>query len=396
MYKFKYLVVGFMMLIGAVVHTGSLASASKAKCDTKAAKVRCPRANLYGVNFSGRNLTGANFTNANLERAVFRNANLTGADFTGAKLGDAVFAGATLDKAILRGISYYGDPWKSVKRMRGTLVDGLDFRDLVAVDFSGATLTNVAFTGNFSGSKFVNARFEGRQVAFQPAYRDTSPEKAALAPRDSIGNLNGTDFTGAIFNAKIFMFTAVKGSVGLSVSDLLKNASWMNFSGMDLIGVDFTVARPEAGIDLVDVNISNANLNGRWLGGGQGSFGGASTVSGASLKGARIGDKPDWSMVAGSPSTLEGATFDSLSSLAGVKWDGVNLSGANVRGVRSLRNASIRNSNLNGVAFQRLNTTEMAGADFTGSTNTSSMVWPRVDGLYTCPSGAPSNKETGC
>jgi len=395
MYKFKYLVVGFMMLIGSVIAMGSLASAAKAKCDTKAAKVRCPRANLYGINFSGRNLTGANFTNANLERAVFRNANLTGADFTGAKLGDAVFAGATLDKAKLRGISYYGDPWKSVKSMRGTLVDGLEFLDLGSVDFSGATLTNVAFTGNFSGSKFVNARFEGQQVAFQPVYRDTSSWK--FVPRDSIGNLNGTDFTGAIFNAKILMYTAVKGSVGLSVSDLLKNASWMNFSGMDLTGVDFTVARPEAGIDLVDVNISNTNLNGRWLGGGQGSFGGTSTISGASLKGARIGDKPDWSTVAGSPSTLEGATFDPLSSLAGVKWDRVNLSGANVRWVQSLRNASIRNSNLNGVAFQfRLNTTEMAGADFTGSTNTSSMVWPRVDGLYTCPSGAPSNKTTGC
>lgn len=379
MYKFKYLVVGFMVLIGAVVHTGSLASASKAKCDTRAANVRCPRADLYGVNFSGRNLTGANFTNANLERAVFRNANLTGANFTGAKLTDVIFAGANLDKAVF-GKGERLD-LRGVKRMRGVKVNGVSFDNAAGIDFTGSTLSNMNFGNSVAGAKFVNVRFIGRIGFVKLGYGSDDP-------MFSVGFMEGTNFTGATFPTEVYFNTAMKGVIGLSLESLLPIAMSLNLTAMDLSGSDFRGVK--ARLVLTNANLTNVDLSGLTILCGRHEFGTAN-VTGLKAKGSTI-NNCKFTDTIGYPATFEGSRLF-LVDLSGVKWSGVNFRGANFDAIKMV-NASLRNSILDGASRGPV---DFTGADFTGSSGASTMFFETsLSGQFTCPNGGLSNIRRGC
>lgn len=346
-----------------------------ASCNVRATRVNCPRANLYGVDFSGRNLAGANFAKANLERAVFRNANLTGANFTGAKLSDAVFAGAILDRVKFGGGSRV--ELRGIKRMRASKVNGVNFYDVSGVDLTGSTLTNTSFQGTVAGAKFVNVAFK-EGISFESDFGTAT---------GSLGHMQGADFTGATFTANTDFITAIKGAIGLSLSSLLPVAGTLNLAEMDLTGVDFRSTN--ARLALANANLTNADLSGREFCGFSFFALGAANIAGLKAKASTLGDCV-LAATSGSPATFEGATFN-RTNLSGVRWSAVNFSGARFNQT-SFRNAILQNSNLTG-ATQSL--AEFDGADFTGSEGTQGF-WRITRAAFTCPSGAPSNGRTGC
>lgn len=351
---------------------GALADAATATCNTRAIRVNCPRANLYGVDFSGRNLVGANFKNANLERAVFRNANLTGANLIGAKLDNAIFTAAILDRAKIRGGNFRG-----IKSMRGAKVDRASFDQVFRVDFTGSKISDSAFIGNVAGAKFVNVAFS-KYLGFTTAVDDST---------SSVGSMQGTNFTGATFNLSDADYTtALKGAVGLTLPSLLPTAESLNLSEMDLTGVDLRSTRLRT-VHLTNANLTNADVSGLRLCNSNSSPVGAANITGLIAVGSTIGNC-SFAKTLGSPSTFANAQFR-FTDLSNVRWESVNLSGTTFTIVK-LTGASLRNSNLSR-ASRALG--DMTGADFTGSIGASSGFW-QLGASYTCPNGSVTT--TGC
>lgn len=348
-----------------------------ASCNLRAARVNCPRANLYGVDLSGRNLAGANFKKANLERAVFRNANLTGANFTGAKLSNAVFVGAILDKVKFGGGSRV--ELRGIKTMRTSKVNGVDFYDVSGVDFTRSTLTNTFFRGTVAGARFVNVAFK-EGVSFDNVF-DTAT--------GSVGLMQGADFTGATFTVNTEFKTAIKGVIGLSLSRLFPIARTLNLAEMDLTGVDFRSTN--ARLALANANLTNADLSGRVFCDGNFFALGTANITGLKAKASTLGNCV-FSATSGIPATFEGARFNST-DLSGVKWNGVNFSAAHFRH-STLLNATLHNSNLTNATGIG---TVLTGADFTGSSGAPGILSLGIrPGTYICPSGRPSSALTGC
>jgi uncharacterized protein YjbI with pentapeptide repeats len=356
-------------IAGLSLVSGPSVDAAKSTCNTRAAKVVCPRANLYGVDFSGRNLAGANFKLANLERAVFRGANLTGANFSGAKLGEAVFTSAILDKVTISGGSFSG-----IKSMRGAKVSSALLSEVPLADFTGSTFTSSQFIGNIAGAKFNNVTFED-EVGFRTE---------SNSPLASLGYMQGTDFTGATFPAqKSFFGTAIKGAIGLSISALLPISTTLNLAEMDLSGLDLRTATTF--LIVTNANLTNTDVSGVEICHSRSPLGTAN-ISGLRAVGSQF-RSCDFSLTTGSPATFENATLG-FSKLSGVQWNGVNFSGADFDSA-NLTGAVLRNSNLSGA---RRSIPNFTGADFTGSTGTTKdFWWPRK--LMTCPNGVVS---VGC
>jgi uncharacterized protein YjbI with pentapeptide repeats len=395
-------------IAGLSLVSGPSVDAAKSTCNTRAAKVVCPRANLYGVDFSGRNLVGANFKLANLERAVFRGANLTGANFSGAKLGEAVFTSAILDKVTISGGSFSG-----IKSMRGAKVSSALLSEVPLADFTGSTFTSSQFIGNIAGAKFNNVTFKNvtfkdsevpladftgstftssqfigniagakfNNVTFEDEVGFRTESNSPLA---SLGYMQGTDFTGATFPAQKSLFgTAIKGAIGLSISALLPISTTLNLAEMDLSGLDLRTATTF--LIVTNANLTNTDVSGVGICHSLSPLGTAN-ISGLRAVGSQF-QSCDFSLTTGSPATFENATLG-FSKLSGVQWNGVNFSGADFDSA-NLTGAVLRNSNLSGA---RRSIPNFTGADFTGSTGTTKdFWWPRK--LMTCPNGVVS---VGC
>jgi len=301
---------------------------------------------------------------------------LTGANFTGAKLADVIFAGANLDKAVFgKGARL---DLRGVKRMRGVKVNGVSFDNAAGIDFTGSTLSNMNFGGSVAGAKFVNVRFIGITGFVYFGSDD---------PMFSVGFMEGTNFTGATFPTGVYFNTAIKGVIGLSLESLLPTAMSLNLTAMDLSGSDFRGAK--ARLVLTNANLTDVDLSGLTIECGRREFGTAN-VTGLKAKGSTI-KFCKFTDTIGYPATFEGSRLDSV-DLSGVKWSGVNFRGANFDAIKMV-NASLRNSILDGASRGPV---DFTGADFTGSSGASTTFFLTSLGQFTCPSGAPSNKTTGC
>ncbi|WP_054785388.1 pentapeptide repeat-containing protein [Pseudovibrio denitrificans] len=195
-------------MAGVVMNGANLTAASMVAVNLK-------NASFNGADLSGALLTRSNLTGASMQTTQFVNAQLAAADFTDASLSEANFTNANLSNASL-----------------------INARELTRLDFRGALLVAVDFTG------FDFVRHQTKVSS-------------------------DTDFTRAFLDNCTFTNMDLRGIRFLSASIRYAQMDGVNLEDATLTNADLSFVSATKQVSMIGANLSNAKLEGANLEGVQ-------------------------------------------------------------------------------------------------------------------------------
>lgn len=204
------------------------------------------------ADFSGRALRYLDLSGLDFKGALFVNADLYGIDLTGAQLAGADLTGVRLDRANIAKADFSGADLTGATLLRPNAFLTVEFDIRDAPKFNGAKLIGVRVKARLDGADFRGADLTAADFSpleKRPGERDaaTNSRNQLIACNFSGATLSRVDFTLSILTHARFVGADLRGANFTGAE--LSNA---DFSGANLAGADFT------GADLDGARIGSA------------------------------------------------------------------------------------------------------------------------------------------
>lgn len=232
--------------------------------NTDLTKLDLKNANLKGANLSGMDLSGLDFSGADLSGANLSGATLNNANLSGVHAQGANFSGATMTDTAMNDANFEKAAFSKVT-MRSSDLHNFDIVGKLNVtldgaDFTGASLTYIAFKGGTSRNATFNDAQAERVTFIRSDVSGSKFQNISGSLGVEFSTAENLDFRNASGSATIHL-TASKID-GTTFQGGSYKALWLRYSDLREVNLDGAYV---ANADLASVNFSGATMRGAYF-----------------------------------------------------------------------------------------------------------------------------------